>query len=275
MTAFTPGSSARSTVDLRARDSDRVDTCALLDSALADGQFTEDEHASRVESAMGAKTFGELRALIGDLQFPGRLGNVPVLRPERRRNGRRWALAGGTVAVAFGLGALAGVIGNGLGGSAEASDHAGSGWTTPEGIERFLDDYRDRFGDLTADEVLLFPEHASVDRVGEDPRSATDYLYRGEFREFGSPSTRSLDTVPVDLAELDVERLIGLVRGAPETLGVPTGIVDQIRFEYDDSDLEPRPIVRIYVEDEQAQTNGHMKIAFDGEILELFPRSAD
>jgi Protein of unknown function (DUF3060)/Domain of unknown function (DUF1707) len=52
----------------RATDSDRDDTCRVLDTALSQGQLSMEEHRQRVSAATNAKTLGELHSLVSDLQ---------------------------------------------------------------------------------------------------------------------------------------------------------------------------------------------------------------
>jgi Domain of unknown function (DUF1707) len=49
----------RQTPGTRAKDSDRNDRCQILDSALADGQPSMEEHRTRVALATGAETLGD------------------------------------------------------------------------------------------------------------------------------------------------------------------------------------------------------------------------
>ena len=62
------GSPTTTSTRTRARDLDRSDTCAVLDTALSDGQITVDEHANRTAAAMTATTLGQLDLLVRDLQ---------------------------------------------------------------------------------------------------------------------------------------------------------------------------------------------------------------
>ena len=62
------GSSGRQTAGTRAKDSDRNNTCQVLDSALSDGQLSMEEHRSRVAAATTAATLGDLQQLVDDLQ---------------------------------------------------------------------------------------------------------------------------------------------------------------------------------------------------------------
>ena len=63
----------------RARDADREATCAVLDSAFADGQLTAAEHDELTELAAVAVTLGDLEELTFDLQTEA---SLPVLRKE-------------------------------------------------------------------------------------------------------------------------------------------------------------------------------------------------
>ncbi|WP_433716770.1 DUF397 domain-containing protein [Nocardia sp. CA-084685] len=71
---------------------------------MTDGQLTEDEHAARTAKAMSAKSFGELDAVVGDLQIPDNLVDAPVVRVDRRRP-RRWLAPVAVIGAAAVLGA--------------------------------------------------------------------------------------------------------------------------------------------------------------------------
>ena len=75
---------------VRARDRDRVEVCAVLDAALSDGQLSTDEHTSRTRSAMRAKFTTDLDALVRDLQVPDELAGSAIIRGNRAP--RRWLL---------------------------------------------------------------------------------------------------------------------------------------------------------------------------------------
>jgi hypothetical protein len=47
-------------ISTRARDSDRSNTCQMLDTALGEGQLSMEEHRQRVGAATNAATLGEL-----------------------------------------------------------------------------------------------------------------------------------------------------------------------------------------------------------------------
>ena len=71
----------RQTAGTRAKDNDRNDTCAVLDSALADGQLSNEEHRQRVAAATNAATLGQLQALVTDLPEKEKAGGPPPM-PE-------------------------------------------------------------------------------------------------------------------------------------------------------------------------------------------------
>ena len=96
---------ARQTPATRAKDSDRNDTCQILDSALSEGQLSMEEHRQRVSSATHAATLGELQTLVADLQTSNAPVQLPTLKKPSRVRGGGWgmraAVAG--VLVAFGI----------------------------------------------------------------------------------------------------------------------------------------------------------------------------
>jgi hypothetical protein len=53
----------------RAKDSDRTGTCQVLDSVLAEGQLSLEEHRHRVDAAIKATTLSDLQPLVDDLQL--------------------------------------------------------------------------------------------------------------------------------------------------------------------------------------------------------------
>jgi hypothetical protein len=252
---------------LRARDSDRADACGLLDAALADGQLSASEHASRTATAMKAKTFDELDRLIGDLQIPRRLAASPVVSPRRRRSPRRWVYAAVLVVAAAAVGGIAGAIANSDLGPAKTVPTL----TTGAGLHFFLDDYRAEYGDLVADELGLYPEHAVFDRPASgNSRQSDSYLYDGEFDDWGSPTTRTDDDKSFDLAAVDQIAIAGLLAGAPETLHVPDGAVEIISFRYEPGSDDGPPTISIHVKNDAGHT-GHMVVGFDGEPFDIYP----
>ncbi|MEW1736768.1 DUF1707 domain-containing protein [Nocardia beijingensis] len=255
--------------DVRARDTDRADVCGLLDAARADGQLTADEHAARTAEAMRAKSFGELDALIDDLQTPDGLANTPVIRVDRRRP-RRWLAPVSVVLAALVAGALIGGISR-CDGHLPGFDEDVPDLTTGAGLAYFLAEYRAEFGDLSADEVTFYPKYAIVHRQKPGSASETgDYNYNGDFRATGSSERRS-GTRAFDLAAIDVPAIAGLLAGAPRTLKCPNGVITLVDLEFDArGSVDRGPVVAIHANDKDG-SSGYLTATFAGEPLAVFP----
>jgi hypothetical protein len=228
----------RQSAGTRAKDSDRNDTCKILDSALADGQLSMEEHRTRVALATQSETLGDLQSLISDLQN----ANAPVQLPDLKRRptmpsasgggwGMRIAVAG--VLVLLGVGIGWGLYGNTTSPLSFTSDPGaksdgipGKVLTPPKqlqslgGLNGLLEQMRQRFGDTMGYSLVIYPEYAVLYRVDpSDERRKLSYTYRGGFDD-PSPSAKSDDDVLVDLGAFNVETTVGILRGAAETVGL-------------------------------------------------------
>jgi hypothetical protein len=229
----------RQTAGTRAKDSDRNDTCQILDSALADGQLSMEEHRTRVALATQSETLGDLQSLISDLQT----ANAPVQLPDLKRRPKMPAASGGggwgiRIAIAGVLVLLGMAIGWGLYGNttsplsftsdpgAKSDGIPGKVLTPPKqlqslgGLNGLLEQMRQRFGDTMGYDLVIYPEYAVLYRTDpSDERRKLSYTYRGGFDD-PSPSAKSEDDVLVDLAAFNVEDAVGILRGAAETVGL-------------------------------------------------------
>lgn len=229
----------RRTSSTRAKDSDREDTCKVLDSALADGQLSGVEHRQRVSAATNAATLGELQALVSDLQTD----NAPVQLPDLNRaspmqvlsarEGLGIRLAVAAVLVLLGVGIGWGLYGNTpsplnfqTDPGAKADGIPAQVLTPPRklqslgGLTGLFEQMRSKFGDTTGYQISIFEDYASLER--RDPtesRRVLRYTYRGGWDDPSETTVGSDDRV-VDLAQFDIAGLVALVRGAPETLGI-------------------------------------------------------
>ncbi|WP_027502103.1 DUF1707 SHOCT-like domain-containing protein [Rhodococcus sp. UNC363MFTsu5.1] len=257
---------SNSSMRLRARDTDRVDVCGLLDSAHDDGQLSDFEHRDRTKAAMSARTLTELDALVSDLQIPDKLkGSLPVrpADPDRRRiQGVAAAVA---VAAVVALGAVVfSTIGDD---GADAPDRPENVLSAP-GLARMIEDLRAQYGDAVVDEATIYPEYARIQRAEPGaPGMYQDIDYRDGLEEPDSRTGRDPKTVPVDLARLDIPAVVGLLLGAPQTLGVATP--DSIHMSVESGDEAPE--VSMYLSDGRAGTSGHLTAGFDGEVFEIHP----
>lgn len=228
----------------RAKDSDRTDTCQILDTALAEGQLSMAEHQQRVNAATNAATIGDLRSLVGDLQTANAPVQLPDLRGPRLGSRAGWgiraAVAG--VLVLLGIGIGWGLYGNTSSPlsltkdpGAKADGVAPVVLTPPRqlqslgGLTGLLEQMRKKFGDTLGYRLVIYPEYAVLDRPDpDDERRTLSYTYRGGW---GNPSTGSKgsESVAVDLAAFDAKAVVGVLRGAPETLNIKP---DEVKTTY-------------------------------------------
>jgi hypothetical protein len=237
----------RQTAGTRAKDIDRNNTCQVLDSALADGQLSMEEHRIRVATATKAATLGDLQSLVDDLQTE----NAPVQMPDLKQPLRlpKGAGAGGSslgmrAAVAGVLVVLGIAIGWGLYGNTTSplsftsdpgakSDGIPAKVITPPkqlqslgGLNGLFEQMRQRFGDTMGYGLTVYPEYAVLSRADpSDDRRKLSYTYRGGFDD-PSQSAKGDDDVLVDLGAFDVETTVGILRGAAETVGLQQNDVD-------------------------------------------------
>jgi hypothetical protein len=229
----------RQTAGTRAKDSDRNNTCQVLDSALSDGQLSMDEHRTRVAAATSAATLGDLQALVDDLQTGNAPVQMPNLKPARTSGagagggwGMRAAVAG--VLVVLGIAIGWGLYGNTSSPLSFTSDPGAKPdgvapvvLTPPTqlqslgGITGLFQQMKQRFGDTMGYKLLIYPEYGSLDRADpNDNRRKISYDYRGGWGDGDDPAAVGDDDRLVDLGAMDVKAIVGLLRGAPDSLQI-------------------------------------------------------
>ncbi|MBV9795903.1 MAG: DUF1707 and DUF4190 domain-containing protein [Actinobacteria bacterium] len=98
---------------MRASDTDREQLVEVLKTAFSEGRLTQDEYTARMEQAYTAKTYGELRTLVGDLPSPVPQVPYTFTRYQQQRPTNSLAVASmvfGLATPLFGLTALPAVI---------------------------------------------------------------------------------------------------------------------------------------------------------------------
>ncbi|SON59740.1 hypothetical protein MSIMFI_01224 [Mycobacterium simulans] len=222
------------TTSTRAKDSDRQDACRILDNALGDGEISMEEHRERVSAATKAVTLGELQHLIADLQSESAPAQMPALKTRAKRTGLGITIAAFAVTVLLGVGIGWGLYGN----TSSPLDFTSDPGAKPDGVAAvvltppkqlqslggltgLLEQTRKRFGDVMGYRLVIYPEYASLDRQDpKDDRRVLNYTYRGGWGDPSSSAKSSVDSVLVDLSKFDVKTAVGILRGAPETLGI-------------------------------------------------------
>ncbi|MEV0671355.1 DUF1707 domain-containing protein [Mycobacterium sp. NPDC050441] len=230
----------RQTSITRARDSDRNDTCKVLDNALGEGQLSMEEHRQRVSAATNATTLGDLARLVEDLQNANASVKMPTLTEPRlprirKPGGPGWGLrlASAVVLVVLGIG-----IGWGLYGNTPSPlsfnpdpgavpDGIDPVVLTPptqlqslNGVKGLFEQMRQKFGNTTGYELHIDPDSAMLYRPNpQDNRQKVYYRYTGGWGDpSSSPDTVDDDDRLVDLAAFDYEKALAVMRGAPDTL---------------------------------------------------------
>jgi hypothetical protein len=279
----------------RAKDSDRDDTCKILDGALDEGQLSMEEHRERVSAATAAVTLADLHALVADLQTSSSPVQLPP-PPSRPKFGNRGiAVAALLVAVLLGLGIGWGLYGHtssplsftpGLGakpgrGPGGQPDVVAPVVVNPpkelqslSGLTGLLDSARKKFGDTTGFRLVVYPDYAVLDR--QDPteqRRELSYVYRGGWGD-PTPSPRTSGAVAVDLGRFDAAKAVGILRGAPQTLGInqPDVTSTYLIIEPSDDPSTPGAVsLSAYVSADYG--SGYIKFGGDGTVARVNPPS--
>ena len=281
----------RQTAGTRAKDSDRDDTCKVLDSALSEGQLSMEEHRQRVASATSAATLGDLQSLVSDLQTTSSPVKLPNLKPERSAAaispGAGWGIriATAVVLVLLGIAIGWGLYGNTSSPLSFETDPGAKDdgipatvLTAPRqlqslgGLTGLFQQMKTKFGDTKGYDLTIFDDYASLERPDpNEPRRALRYSYRGGWDDPSETSVSS-DARLVDLAAFDVPTFVGLIRGAPETLGIDPAEVKQIHISVGpNSDITAPPEsieISVYVSP-QFGNSGYIEFNGDASVKRI------
>lgn len=269
----------------RARDSDREDTCRILDKALEEGQLSMAEHRGRISTATSAVTLGDLHALVGDLQTASAPAQLPALTSGPKVSSWGIVAAALVVAVLLGMGIGWGLYGHTSSPLSFTADSAKSDpgakpdgvapavLTPPRklqslgGLTGLLEQARKKFGDTMGFRLVIYPDYAVLDRqdAGEERRQLS-YTYRGGWGDPTS-SAKSADAVAVDLGSFDTKATVGILRGAPETLGIKQSDVKTTYLIVEPSRDPTTPgavSLSVYVSSDYG--SGYIQFAGDGTV---------
>ncbi len=280
--------SGGATATTRAKDSNRQDTCKVLDNALSDGELSMEEHRERVSAATNAVTLGDLQAVVSDLQTDTSQLQLPAVKsPSKSPKVSGWGL----LAIAFVVSVLLGVgIGWGLYGNTRSPldfttdpgakpDGVGAVVLTPPtqlhsvgGLTGLMEQTRKRFGNTIGYRLVIYPTYAVLDRPDpSDDRRVLAYTYRGGWGDPSSSAKSSADgPVPVDLSKFDVTRTVGIMRGAPETLHMKASDVKTMYLIIEPATDPTTPgalSLSLYVSSDYG--GGYIVFAGDGTVKQL------
>lgn len=277
----------RQTPGTRAKDTDRNNTCQILDSALSEGQLSMAEHGERVKAATTATTLGELQSLVADLQTDKSPVQLPNLKKPRTLPaiGSGWGIR---VAVAGVLVVLGIAIGWGLYGNTPSplnftSDPGAKDdgitpvvLTPPKqlhslgGLQGLIEQMKQRFGDTNGYRLVVYPDYASLTRPDPtEDRRELNYTYRGGWDD-PSSSSKTSDATEVDLGKFDARAVVGVLRGAPETLGIKPEDVTSTYLSIDSSRDPTAPgglSIDVYVSSDYG--GGYIELAGDGTVKQV------
>lgn len=269
----------------RAKDSDRQDTCRILDAALGEGQLSTEEHRERIGAATQAVTLADLQALVADLQTDSAPVQLPALTPLPKFGGSKFgsrgiAAAALVVAVLLGIGIGWGLYGNTSSPLSFTSDPGAKPdgvapmvLTPPKqlqslgGLTGLMEQTRKKFGDTMGYRLVIYPDYAVLDRPDpREERRQLSYTYRGGW---GDPTTsaKSDDSSPVDLSRFDPKATVGILRGAPETLGIKPADVKSTYLIVEPSRDPTTPgavSLSVYVSSDYG--GGYIEFAGDGTV---------
>ncbi|QLL07518.1 DUF1707 SHOCT-like domain-containing protein [Mycobacterium vicinigordonae] len=272
------------TTSTRAKDSDRQEACRILDEAFNDGEISSEEHRERISAATQAVTLGDLQPLLADLQSQAAPVKPPVLRPRTPRAGLGLAAAALGVTVLLGIGIGWGLYGNTTSPLDFTSDPGAKSdgvapvvVTPPKqlhslgGLTGLMEQTRRRFGDTIGYRLVVYPTYASLDRKDpNDDRRILNYTYRGGWGDPSNSAKSSTDTVLVDLGKFDVKTVVGVLRGAPETVGIKQSDIKSTYLIVEPAKDPTAPgtlTLTIYVSSDYG--SGYIALASDGTVKQV------
>lgn len=271
----------------RAKDTDREDTCRILDKALEEGQLSMAEHRGRISSATSAVTLGDLHALVSDLQTASAPAQLPALTSGPKVGSWGLVAAALIVAVLLGVGIGWGLYGHSSSPLAFTDSAKSDPGAKPDGVAPvvltpprqlhslggltgLLEQARKKFGDTMGFRLVIYPDYAVMDR--QDPTEARrqlSYTYRGGWGDPTGSAKRS-DAVAVDLASFDAKTTVGILRGAPETLGIKQSDIKTTYLIVEPSSDPTTPgavSLSVYVSGDYG--SGYIQFAGDGAVTRV------
>jgi hypothetical protein len=139
------------------------------------------------------------------------------------------------------------------------------------GLTGLIGQMQQKFGDTNGYRLIVYPDYASLDRPDpQDDRRQLSYTYRGGW---GDPTTsaKSDDDRLVDLGKFDIKTVVGVMRGAPETLCMKPADVKSTYLSIDPSRDPTTPdgvSIDVYVSSDFG--SGYIQLAGDGSVKQIY-----
>ncbi|PXX06360.1 DUF1707 SHOCT-like domain-containing protein [Mycolicibacterium moriokaense] len=272
----------------RATDSDRNDTCQVLDSALAEGQLSMEEHRERVSAATKATNLGELQSLVSDLQVLRAPSQVPATKTSGDRSVVRIAVL--CVLTLVGAGIVVALFSWALHGSTPSPSKTTAAPTTepavitsstpppppapPQlltlgGLSGLLAQMQSKFGDTLGYELTVYPNYAVLQRpdaVNAHETVMWNYRGPGSWTPLALPSLQMPPGTSVgDLSKFDVQGVLDVLPGAPQSLHIPN---PKNTYLIIDSAKDGTLSLSMYLSDDNA--TGYFELASDGTVKRIY-----
>ncbi len=279
------------TAKTRATDDDRNTTCQILDTALGDGQLSMEEHRERVSAATKAITLGELQSLVSDLQIRSAPAEVRTPKSPGGSRGLWIAVAVVVLLLAAGIGwglhsSGSGSPSNSTAGSGDTSSRASSAagtsttttnTTAPQpppdmlslgGLTGFLARMGKHFGDTLGYQLDIRSERAVLYRPDAvNSHKTVLWTYGGgNWAQLQDDATTPVDTAVGDLSKFDAQAVLGVVRDAPQTLGITNPTDTWLHIE---SAQDGSLALRVHVS-EGAAGGGYVAVGTDGAVIRIY-----
>lgn len=252
--------SSSKTPATRARDTDRIDACARLDAAYAEGQLGAAEYFDRTEQARTATTVVELASLIGDLRNCTSCAREISPRDLSTKSALRFAgRCGGGGRDCTGCSPTRSARAAGRGGRTVHSKHRACRFSvySHRHRRRLRVVRRDvRFRDGAGCD--LYPDRAVVGRV-DGSGNFRNFDFRGTLTPSDEPASVAGNT-DMDLTNVNRDALVSVIAQSPAALAGTR--VDHITLA--DSGA---PVISIYVVDDTGAYTGVRKMTFDGRVF--------
>jgi len=275
----------------RASDSDRDDTCQVLDAALSDGQLSAEEHRGRVSAATKAITLGQLQSLVSDLQISKTSAPLPkTVSPAGRRG--TWIVAAVVPVLLISGGLVWGLHRDSTsssrpsastasptpstasaGGPAviptnTASPQAPAQLLTLSGVTGVLAQMRTQFGDSLGYQLNIYQDKAVLERPDTaNPHTVVEWIYRnGSWMNRGASTAVFSDSAVGDVSRFDVQAVVGVLHDAPQTLELYGAVTIFLSIE---SEKDGSLYLNIHVSDQDSRRSGAVVVAADGSVTDI------